>query len=372
MLTKFSVQNFKGFKDKIEIDFSHPCNYEFNQQAIYDGFITKGLLFGPNGSGKSNLGYAIFDIVSHLTDKNREERKYECYLNLNGEKPYAEFEYTFNFEGVELRYCYRKKSLTELVDEHLYIDGKEMIYFDFESNEGYTELEGSQTLLPFFKNDTPISRVKYVSNNAILAETKENEAFNSFINFVNRMLFFYSLDMRGYQGFMIGSGNVAEGIVEEGKLDEFQQFLAENEIIYDLKEVEVDGHKEIHCCFDKQEVDFFKIASTGTKSMALFYYWYIKMKNASFVYMDEFDAFYHFELAESIVKKLRDIEKVQIFATTHNTDLLSNDLLRPDCYFIINNNKVWSLAQATPKELRKAHNLQKMYKAGAFDGNEEL
>lgn len=38
--------------------------------------------------------------------------------------------------------------------------------------------------------------------------------------------------------------------------------------------------------------DFFKIASTGTRSLALFYYWYIRMKNASFVFIDEFDAFY--------------------------------------------------------------------------------
>ena len=84
--------------------------------------------------------------------------------------------------------------------------------------------------------------------------------------------------------------------------------------------------------------------------------------------MDEFDAFYHFELAESIVKKLKEFTDTQIILTTHNTDLLSNDILRPDCYYWLNNGIVKPFNRLTDKELRQAHNLQKMYKAGAFDG----
>lgn len=91
------------------------------------------------------------------------------------------------------------------------------------------------------------------------------------------------------------------------------------------------------------------------------------MKDASFVFIDEFDAFYHFELSESVECCLKQIESVQIFTTTHNTDLMSNDLLRPDCYFILNENQIKPISELTEKELRQAHNLQKMYKAGAFN-----
>ena len=59
---------------------------------------------------------------------------------------------------------------------------------------------------------------------------------------------------------------------------------------------------------------------------------------------------------------------VQVFTTTHNTDLMSNDLLRPDCYFLLENNSINAISELTEKELRQAHNLQKMYKAGAFNG----
>jgi hypothetical protein len=181
------------------------------------------------------------------------------------------------------------------------------------------------------------------------------------------MLLFYSLDSRGYEGFMNGSESIAEGIVNSNKIEDFQYFLKENGIIYDLYCCEVDGKKSIYCKFDNHNADFFKIASTGTRSLALFYYWYIKMKQASFVFIDEFDAFYHFELSESVVKRLKEIYGVQIFTTTHNTDLMSNDLLRPDCYFILKDNKICAISDLTEKELRHAHNLQKMYKAGAFD-----
>ena len=80
------------------------------------------------------------------------------------------------------------------------------------------------------------------------------------------------------------------------------------------------------------------------------------------MFIDEFDAFYHFELSESVEKRLRKIKGVQIFTTTHNTDLMSNDLLRPDCYFILKVNKIKAISELTEKELRLAHNLQKMYR----------
>ena len=86
------------------------------------------------------------------------------------------------------------------------------------------------------------------------------------------------------------------------------------------------------------------------------------------MFIDEFDAFYHFELSESVERRLREIKGVQIFTTTYNTDLMSNDLLRPDCYFILKDNKIKAISDLTEKELRLAHNLQKMYKAGAFNG----
>ena len=325
MLKKFSVENFKGFQDKITFEIGSPSNYSFNSEIIENGCVTKGIIYGINSSGKSNLGLAIFDIITHLTEKQKLLLSYDFYLNMSGRKSFAEFEYTFL-------------------------------------------LEGSDTLNASIKNESPISRVKYVNNNSILTDNVQNQAFKKFMDFVDRMLLFYSLDSRGYEGFMNGSEGIAEGIVNSGRVQDFQEFLKENDIDYKLYGCEVDGRKAIYCHFENKDADFFKIASTGTRSLALFYYWYIRMEKASFVFIDEFDAFYHFELAESVQRHLKKMSGVQIFTTTHNTDLMSNDLLRPDSYFLLENNRIKAISELTEKELRQAHNLQKMYKAGAFSG----
>ena len=368
MLKKFSVENFKWFKDRITLDIGTPSNYGFHPEVIEGNCITKGIIYGINGCGKSNLGLAIFDIITHLTEKQKLLQSYDFYLNMSGRKSFAEFEYTFVFDGHELVYRYLKTAVDALREESLSIDGKEVIYYDFLARDGFTLLEGSDTLNSSIKNDSPISRVKYVSSNSILTDTMQNQVFKRFIDFVDRMLLFYSLDNRGYEGFMNGSEGIAEGIVNAGKVKDFQRFLKENGIDYELYECEVDGRKAIYCHFENKDADFFKIASTGTRSLALFYYWSIRMKKASLVFIDEFDAFYHFELSEAVQKKVNEIPGVQIFTTTHNTDLMSNDLLRPDCYFLLKNNDIRPLQGLTEKELRQAHNLQKMYKAGAFNG----
>ena len=368
MLKKFSVENFKGFKDKITLDIGTPSNYSFNSEIIENGCITKGIIYGINSCGKSNLGLAIFDIITHLTEKQKLLGSYDFYLNMSGRKSFAEFEYTFVFDGHEVVYKYSKMDVNSLKSESLSIDGKEVIFFDFLTRDGFTLLEGSDTLNASIRNESPISRVKYVNSNSILSDNVQNQVFKKFIDFVERMLLFYSLDSRGYEGFMNGSESIAEGIVNSGKVKDFQEFLKENDIDYELYGCEVDGRKAIYCHFDNKDADFFKIASTGTRSLALFYYWYIRMEKASFVFIDEFDAFYHYVLSESVQKRLRRITGVQVFTTTHNTDLMSNDLLRPDCYFLLENNSIKAISELTEKELRQAHNLQKMYKAGAFNG----
>ena len=368
MLKKFSVENFKGFKDKITLDIGTPSNYSFNSEIIENGCITKGIIYGINSCGKSNLGLAIFDIITHLTEKQKLLGSYDFYLNMSGRKSFAEFEYTFVFDGHEVVYKYSKMDVNSLKSESLSIDGKEVIFFDFLTRDGFTLLEGSDTLNASIRNESPISRVKYVNSNSILSDNVQNQVFKKFIDFVERMLLFYSLDSRGYEGFMNGSESIAEGIVNSGKVKDFQEFLKENDIDYELYGCEVDGRKAIYCHFDNKDADFFKIASTGTRSLALFYYWYIRMEKASFVFIDKFDAFYHYELSESVQKRLRRITGVQVFTTTHNTDLMSNDLLRPDCYFLLENNSIKAISELTEKELRQAHNLQKMYKAGAFNG----
>jgi hypothetical protein len=86
------------------------------------------------------------------------------------------------------------------------------------------------------------------------------------------------------------------------------------------------------------------------------------------MFIDEFDAFYHFEMAEELVGILERMPGFQAILTSHNTNLLSNRIMRPDCYFILTGEKLTSFANATGRELREGHNLEKLYMSGEFDG----
>ena len=253
-----------------------------------------------------------------------------------------------------------------MIFESLEIDNREVLRYDYINHTGFVSIPGTETL-NLNAPESSISRVKFVRSNAILAKSAEATAFASFVNFVDNMLLFYSLETNRYQGFKTGRDSVSGAIIKAGKTKEFEAFLNANNVNLKLTEKEIDGELTLMACYGNAEASFYRVASRGTKSLALFFYWYIVMEKASLVFIDEFDAFYHFELSENIVKMLNKFENVQIILTTHNTDLLSNDLLRPDCFFWLHDEKISSLADLTEKEIRKAHNLQKMFKAGAFN-----
>jgi hypothetical protein len=149
---------------------------------------------------------------------------------------------------------------------------------------------------------------------------------------------------------------------------EFNDLLQQADINHSVIPIkDIDG--EIRLYFDTTPpLPFWKTASNGTKALYTFYYWYKTAPNVSLMYIDEFDAFYHYELAETIVKMLEKMPEFQKILTSHNTNLISNRIMRPDCYFILSPTKLTMLANATERELREGHNLEKLYLGGEFNG----
>ena len=369
MLIEFKVEGFKNFEKELVFDLSKTRNYNFSENAIKDGIVKTGLVYGINGSGKSNLGLAIFDIILHLTDKEKTIDLYDYYLNLTNSNTMAKFYYKFKFGNDILEYEYQKDKPQNLVSEVVKINNKLISEYDYLTNKFKLNLEGTENLNKNL-NGNNISFIKYINNNInpeIDSELfKIKKIIEKFINFVDNMLFFASLDGNFYQGFKKGPENLHEIILSKGKLKDFENFLKEAGIDYKLIEKKIGKDRRIYCKFRSGEVDFFEIASKGTCSLTLFYSWLISLDKVSFVFIDEFDAFYHVDLAKKVVEELLKLN-IQAILTTHDTTIMTNDLLRPDCYFVLSEGKIKSLPDLTEKELRQAHNLEKMYRAGAFN-----
>ena len=127
MLKKFAVTNFRGFADRIEWDLSNPSNYEFSQYAIKDGIVKNAIIYGPNGSGKSNFSFAVFDIVNHLTQKNKQDDYYVNFAHAAHLDSPVKFEYSFKLGEYDILYVYTKDIGGILLTEELTVNGKKII-----------------------------------------------------------------------------------------------------------------------------------------------------------------------------------------------------------------------------------------------------
>ena len=346
MLKLFEVMGFKNFKDRITLDFSDVRDYKFNPACITNHLIGKMIVYGKNSIGKSNLGLAIFDIVSHLSSKNVTPNLYDYYLNVEAPTDYAEFHYIFVFGENTTDYTYRKNA------------------YNYKTNAG--NLDGIRSLTPTLNlsmQDVD-SILKYVISNTVL---DDDHPLRQMQRYVNSMLWFRNLDENRYIGYKTKSNDYYDFIFEPAILKEFEQFLHAAGIAEGLTvNRDHDGKQRLY--FDTATpLPFFRVASSGTKALYNFFYWYKTAKDVSMMFIDEFDAFYHYELAETIVSLLEKMSQTQVILTSHNTNLLTNRIMRPDCYFILTQGRISSLANATSRELREGHNLEKLYMSGEFN-----
>lgn len=366
MLTQFAVTNYRGFKQRIEWDLSHPSNYSFNSAAIQEGKVKNGIIYGPNGTGKSNFGLAIFDIANHLSHKWKKPDYYLNYACAGTQNQPVDFEYTFALDGHNLRYNYSKVASDlkgNIVREQLIVDGNEVLLKDNDNLNIADEFGLTSAAVGNLKDSANnISLVNYLLSSVPLPK---GHALLLLRDFVENMLFFRSLDNREFIGLKEGGSNIEEYIITNNLASNFAAYLKDVSGQEYVFAPNTQGDNMLFCLINGMKIPFQWVASTGTKNLELQYYWLKEMKNASFVFIDEFDAFYHHELSYKITQRLFEGNN-QVFVTTHDTFLLSNDLLRPDCFFILRDNMIKAICDMTDKELRFGHNLEKLYRGGTF------
>lgn len=364
MLTKFAVTNYRGFEERIEWDLSKVRNYEFNSFAIKDGTIKNGIIYGPNGSGKSNFSLSIFDIVNHISQKWKKPDYYANFVFAGAQKHTVDFEYTFNFNNNTIEYFYSKTAQGILKRESLSVDNRRVFLRDVST------LELDETLFPMGENikknlASNANNVSIVNFLITSYPLSEDNYLLKLQNFVDSMLWFRCLDNREFIGLEIGVYNIEEYIIRHNAVKDFANFIEEvsGQKFSFVKPNPND--KQLYCYIKGSPVLFLMVASTGTTALELLYFWLMHIQSAKFVFIDEFDAFYHFKLSRAVCRRLFSFD-CQAFMTSHNTLLLTNDLLRPDCNFLLENNQIRALHDCTDKELRQGHNIEKLYRGDTF------
>lgn len=366
MLAEFNVRNFRNFTEWLVFSLETPDVYTFNREAVCNGIIKDAVIVGSNACGKTNLGIAVMDITTHLTDTGKRYPPSLLCISLAGQDSNMSFMYKFKFGRDVLEYSYEKTETGSLIQEYVKINGKRVLATS--NGHVFVCLPVAEPL-DLGRWDSQVSFARYVYINAMLdTENADCQVFLKFIAFVNKMSYFSSTEGISGLDFNSGSSRIFDTICgSDNGIKGLEEFLEEAGIRTALAEKDIPGGKTVYCKIGNKEVPFGEMLSSGMKALVLLYFWYAQRKGFSFVFIDGFDAFYHTFLSRDVIRKLAVEKNIQIVFTSHNTSIISNRLLRPDCYFILKDNIIHPLCNLTRRELKEGHNLQKMYKAGEFE-----
>ena len=262
-----------------------------------------------------------------------------------------------------MEYTYSKDKSGQLLEESLVVNSKEI----FNRKTNSFAIDASFPMDDAIKRNLENNANKVSIINFILTSypLPENHYLVNLQKFVNSMLWFKNLDERSFIGLETHGTELNDYIIKNNLVKDFAAFLEKvSGQHFDFVPPNRED-KMLQCFIKGSPVLFNSIISTGTNALLLLYYWIQRMDEASFVFIDEFDAFYHFKLAYEVCNLLFK-KDCQVLLSSHNTYLMTNDLLRPDCNFILDKNRIKPLCDCTEKDLRFGHNIEKLFRGDTF------
>ena len=362
MLKKFTVSNYKNFKDEISLDFSKIGEYSFNADSL-----SMRLIYGRNATGKTNFGRALLDIKILLYGMFRNDEN-SVLINADSQDT-AKFIYEFQFGSDEVTYKYSRFENRNLCDEELYINGEAIIKCDFKNSK--FDFQGLSIISAETVNTHRYLNKDEMDNEYVLPFLRwliNNTAFSDDSVLIQLFEYVRKMDMITVGNDLLYSNrNFHENLKNPVYLHNFEDFLNVMGIECKLVLQELpDGQAELYFSQNKL-VPFCSTASSGTLALTSLYQKIVS--NCSLIYIDDFAAFYHYERAEKLISFFKTkYPKCQLIMTSHNTNLMTNKIMRPDCLFILSSRgTLTALCDATERELREGHNLEKMYIRGEFE-----
>lgn len=404
MLLKFKLENFLSIKDCVELNFEvndkneQPQNIITSHNSLGLNILT---LFGANASGKSNilkgLKVALKMIVDSSNTQIGETLPIVPFLfNKESKEKLSFFEFTF-IAG-DIKYIYGFKATNQrIVNEYLYgyFSAKASLIFEIkDNNENFFNVKYRNKLKEAFKMHTTN---KLFLSTATLWNNECTKVPYEWL--VRHVLAFTDMESLMTYSFKKYSGN------QEFNIDYTLNLLREADInisninieFNDLKpEVRMGNLLSLINASKKSEFNdakvtvFHSISDEGDKeeeyalnlndeslgTQQLFFYAPILnevLTNGKTLIIDELDRGLHPSIVFYLINLFRNpkLNKhgAQLLAITHNTNILSKNILRRDqVYFVEKDYKsgASSVFSLDDFSVRKNEKIEKAYLLGRF------
>lgn len=370
MITKMYLTNFLSFLSRTEFDFTASKYTILGDMNVFDNAILKGALFiGPNASGKSNALKGIAFLINMIKGDGESFERYRCRFSRT---PFVTLEYVFAFSNKKVIYKIECNVKTKNISEEITID--DILVLKRDGTKGELRIGDSVTVDDQLDNETLFLRTASFNTGRFPQEPILRELMGYLHNS-------YYID--GYNRGASWGKSITKYAEEHGvkKLNKYLQdfnydFFLEygSESTGEGAKISVGANEKI-VFFKRKSFPFpsvFYNESQGNQVFADMLPNLISiLENPGMLIFDEFGNSLHNKLAEKIVKFfMKNAKRSQLFITSHDTNLISNSVFRPDQIDLVtfdgsNGSKVTRLSKFKPRE---AQNLEKMYLGGMFEG----
>ena len=405
MIQSISIENFLSIKEKITLDLEASSSSRLSQNYIEltnkkEKLLKSVAIYGANSSGKSNIIKGIhFMLLMILNSGNHkpsegiifnpflldeksinDSSKFEIIFILDGIK--YNYGFSFNHNKIEEEYLYY---WSEFNRENLIFERNEQ-NFKFNINQDKKNLDSLSKLT--LENNLFLSKAaqlnydrfrkiyEYFLNNLIININPNWEIFTIKNVFENEKLKSNILNILNKTDF----GCIKDIIIKKEKkiVPEYGFVLDPNnpKISHSEKEEENFEIFTIHLNDANEEIAFpLNLESDGTRK---FFYMLGPLldilENGKILVVDELELNLHPEISKFIVKMFNSEENkggAQLIFTTHDTNLLDNDLFRKDQIFFTNK----KINQSTDldslfdyDDIRETTDFEKAYLNGRIGG----
>ncbi len=398
MLIEFSVENFRSIKDQVTLSMVATKDLSLDGNLIKnvlneDSLLKTAVIYGANASGKTNVLFALNSFKFLVLNSHKFQKGQIIPFNpFKLDKKFLDkpthFDIVFIQKDVRYNYLisFNKERIVEEVLYH-YPNNKKALLFERKLDDfKFTADEKDQN----FISKRTLENVLYLSK-----ATQENygkvspvfEWFNNDLQFVgpyqagaseevtinllNKDQHLKELILKALEEADVGIEKIDANIknvenVPETLPVEIRTLLTN--VKAPFKRIEIKTfHKGV-------EFEFYAEESEGTKRMfSLLGPWIDALLNGKTLVIDELDTKLHHALNLFLINLFQDSSQnktnAQLIFTTHNTNLLDQDIFRRDqIWFTVKNadtgsTDLYSLTEYSP---RKDKDIEKGYLAGKY------